>query len=202
VVKNAERRSTSIDRVLGASVELLAEKGYSGFRSADVAELSGLSQGTVFRYFPTKLELVSASLERSLADHLTRIADSIAAIAPAERNRKTMMATLWEVLASPDFAWTYELYAAAALDPELNGALTSVLKKHRENVDSVVSFIAADMAVGDDASLHKAVNLVLWSMQGLVLNDLAIGPSGRHEELIEYLSWLADVAYGKAPQDS
>ncbi len=196
-MKNTERRSTSIDKLLTASLALLCEKGYARFRSADVAELSGLSHGSVFRYFPTKMALIQAALERSLSEHLQRLADAFASLPPEHRTRRSVMLTLWEVLSHREFAWTYELYAAAAHDEELRTTLSEVLLKHRVQVDELSIVVGAEMGV-PPGDVVNAVNVVLWSMQGLVLNDLATGPSGREEALISYLEWLADTSY-RAP---
>jgi AcrR family transcriptional regulator len=194
-MKNAERRSTSIDKLLTASLDLLSEKGYARFRSADVADRSGLSQGSVFRYFPTKMALIEASLERSLAEHLARLADAFASLTPDQRSRRALMVNLWRVLAHREFAWTSELYAAAAHDDELRATLSRVLTKHRVQVDELAMVVAADMGI-PPSDITNAVNVVLWSMQGLVLNDLATGPSGREDQLITYLEWLAETSYG------
>jgi AcrR family transcriptional regulator len=197
-MKNTERRSTSIDKLLAASLELLCEKGYARFRSAEVAERSGMSQGSVFRYFPTKMALIEASLERSLADHLERLASVFASLPAEQRSRRTLMLNLWAVLSHREFAWTYEVYAAAAHDDELRTTLSDVLLKHRVNVDELSMSLATDMGV-HPRDVANAVNVVLWAMQGLVLNDLATGPSGREEHLITYLEWLADTSYGDNP---
>jgi AcrR family transcriptional regulator len=59
----AERSETMRRRILDAAVDVLAAKGYAGFRTADVAELAGVSRGAQTHHFPSKDELVVAVVE-------------------------------------------------------------------------------------------------------------------------------------------
>ena len=59
----AERTEETRRRILDASVDLLASKGYAAFRTADVAEVAGVSRGAQTHHFPSKDELVVAVVE-------------------------------------------------------------------------------------------------------------------------------------------
>jgi AcrR family transcriptional regulator len=59
----SERTEETRRRILDAAVELLASKGYAGFRTADVADLAGVSRGAQTHHFPSKDELVVAVVE-------------------------------------------------------------------------------------------------------------------------------------------
>ena len=59
----AERSESMRRRILDAAVDVLAAKGYAGFRTADVAQLAGVSRGAQTHHFPSKDELVVAVVE-------------------------------------------------------------------------------------------------------------------------------------------
>jgi AcrR family transcriptional regulator len=59
----AERSEDMRRRILDAAVDLLAQKGYAGFRTADVAEAAGVSRGAQTHHFPSKDDLVVAVVE-------------------------------------------------------------------------------------------------------------------------------------------
>ena len=65
-VAKAERRSQAVRteetrrKLLDAAVELLASKGYAGFRTADVSAAAGVSRGAQTHHFPSKDDLVVA----------------------------------------------------------------------------------------------------------------------------------------------
>jgi AcrR family transcriptional regulator len=59
----AERSESTRRRILDAAVDVLAVKGYAGFRTADVAQIAGMSRGAQTHHFPSKDELVVAVVE-------------------------------------------------------------------------------------------------------------------------------------------
>jgi AcrR family transcriptional regulator len=50
-------------RVLQGAIQVLSEKGYAGFRTAEVAMAARVSRGALTHHFPTKDALVLAALE-------------------------------------------------------------------------------------------------------------------------------------------
>ena len=59
----AERTEDTRRRILDAAVDLLAKKGYAGFRTAEVAQVAGVSRGALTHHFPAKDELVVAVVQ-------------------------------------------------------------------------------------------------------------------------------------------
>lgn len=57
------RAQKVIERVLHATNEEIARAGYAGLRVEDVAARSGVNKTTIYRRWPTKLELVKAACE-------------------------------------------------------------------------------------------------------------------------------------------
>jgi AcrR family transcriptional regulator len=190
-MRNSERREQSTQKVLDASLAVLQDVGYARLRTADVSKLS---EGALFRSFPTKVELVAASLERALAEHLKRLADQFGSLG-AEFSRRQLMELVWDVMAHPELAWTYELYGAAAHDEALAAAIRPVMVAHSDAIENVAFAVVADRVGIPAADVSKVVNLLAWVMQGLVLSDLGRGTTGRQGELIDYLEFLADSAY-------
>lgn len=50
-------------KVLKAAVELFATQGFDGTSTTQISELSEMSQGTIFKYFKTKRDLLKAIIE-------------------------------------------------------------------------------------------------------------------------------------------
>jgi AcrR family transcriptional regulator len=59
----AERTEETRRKILDAAVHVLATKGYVGFRTLDVADVAEVSRGALTHHFPSKDELVVATLE-------------------------------------------------------------------------------------------------------------------------------------------
>jgi AcrR family transcriptional regulator len=193
-MKNEERRRRAIESILEASLAALKAGGYSKFRTIEVSKRTGMSEGTLFRYYPTKLDLVCASLERALDAHVQRLVAEFAKLAQPT-NRLSLLWMLWHLLAHEDFLWTYELGSAASTDAKLQAAIGPVYEAHTAAVDLLS--IAAMEAFGiPEWDLLKATNLATWSMQALVGRDLGRGETGAQERLVPFLASIADRAYG------
>ncbi len=173
------------------------ERGYAQFRPADVGAKCGLSSGLVFKYFPTKLDIVAAALERTLEEHLARLGEAMLALPQRELTRIHLFDLLWGALSHPQFLWTYELYGAAAHDAELRHKIAPVIKSHSSAIDDFAADFAATSGVVSKEDATDATNLLVWTMQGLVLNDMARGGhSGREVELIDFLDRIGTAMYG------
>lgn len=193
----ADRRSATIDRLLNGTLRMLEEVGYARFRPADVGLRCGLSNGLVFKYFPTKLDLVATALERALREHFARLVTSAEALPAAQITRRGLLTMMWEVLGHPELRWTYELFAASAHNPVLHGKLRGVITSHGAIIDEFAEEYVRVTGLADPADARRIVNLITWAMQGLVLNDMARGPSGREEELIDLFVRIGDALYGE-----
>jgi AcrR family transcriptional regulator len=58
------RRGRVVDDVLRATAQELARVGYAALRVDDVAQVAGVNKTTIYRRWPTKAHLVSATLRR------------------------------------------------------------------------------------------------------------------------------------------
>lgn len=57
-------RLTNQDKLLLAAIDLMAEKGYKGVSTKEIAAAAGVSEMTLFRSFGSKLKLLYAAVER------------------------------------------------------------------------------------------------------------------------------------------
>lgn len=72
----AERSETTRNKLIEAALVLLRERGYGGLRTNEVSDRAGVSRGAQLHHFPTKYELILATLaylnERMLAESRRR----------------------------------------------------------------------------------------------------------------------------------
>ena len=84
-------RSASADAILSAAQQMIRERGPEKLRLAAVAEAAGVSRQTLYRWFPTKDDLLAAisQRERALFDDRLNVALAVdpPAGAPARRSR-------------------------------------------------------------------------------------------------------------------
>ena len=58
----AERSETTQTKLIHAAIALMRTRGYGGLRTAEVSEVAGVSRGAQLHHFPTKHELILATV--------------------------------------------------------------------------------------------------------------------------------------------
>ena len=65
-----ERSRETVDAILEATAHILARKGWAGLTTNEVAQVAGVSIGSLYQYFPNKLALIEAVRDRHFQDIL------------------------------------------------------------------------------------------------------------------------------------
>ena len=125
-----ERRSTTVAKILDATVTLLGDVGYAKTTIARVCEVSGVSQGGLARHFPRRLDLMLATADLVARSHLTTFR------ARADREGVSTLELLRLLRGSTrsplNKAW-YELFSAARTDELLRAEMAPLAQRlHRE----------------------------------------------------------------------
>ena len=81
------RKADVRDRILSAARQLIAEHGFNATQVAQVAALAGIANGTVYRYFPAKVDLF-AEVFRLVSQHEV---DVMAEVAQADGSARERM---------------------------------------------------------------------------------------------------------------
>ena len=126
-----QRREETIARLLDASIDTIIEVGYARTSAALIAKRAQVSDGAIFRHFPTMRDLMAATLSeagrRQLEEVTTRFAD-IPTGKPALEEALTIIS---EVIGNPTNTVIHELWVAARTDesvefhPEAEAELVS-----------------------------------------------------------------------------
>jgi AcrR family transcriptional regulator len=78
-----ENQTTTRDRILFESAELIAQRGYQATTTRDVADAVGIRQPSLFHHFPSKAAIVEALLEWDLGSAVPRVNRIARSDAPA-----------------------------------------------------------------------------------------------------------------------
>lgn len=117
--------------VLDTSIGILTVSGYAALTTRAAQEASGLSRGSFLHQFPTREDLLAATVEALVARRAERaqaIIDRFAANPPADRLTAAIGAVR-ELLSGPDFLAEMELWAAARTNESLRAALVPVVDR-------------------------------------------------------------------------
>ncbi|CRK59535.1 Transcriptional regulator, TetR family [Alloactinosynnema sp. L-07] len=67
------RATRQIERILDAAARVVVDKGFSAATTADIAKTAKVSIGSVYRYFPDKLAVMRAVVERNTLRYQDRV---------------------------------------------------------------------------------------------------------------------------------
>src|SRR5262249_8728811 len=114
-----ERRDATRGRILDAAVESLIASGVAGTTTLEVQKRAGLSRGALLHHFPSKAQLMAATIEH-LAGLRGRELKAAAAALPRGKARTARVFDLaWQSFTGPLFYVAMELRTAARTDAAL-----------------------------------------------------------------------------------
>ncbi|MGN5478164.1 TetR/AcrR family transcriptional regulator [Cupriavidus basilensis] len=137
----AERTQETQQKLVRGAIVLLKQKRYTGFRTADVAEVAGVSKGAQTHHFPSKDMLVLEALEEVYRQTLVNAEKRIAqAKASPGQLIDLLVADSEAFFLSDDFLLTLDLMMVDPQSPlgvgvkELASALPASLSRRRGSV--------------------------------------------------------------------
>jgi AcrR family transcriptional regulator len=195
VRKLAARR----EAILSAACETLTEKGIAAVQIAPVAERAGIAAGTVYRYFPSKTELVAAvaaglaseeiaALRRAAAGApgpLSALAAAIGAFAMRAMTRRRLMLALLSEPNEPELSEALASYRRA-LAAELERHILNALQGgqlHQQDVafaapailgalvEGLIGPLAAAPDEDAEALRGEAQRLTVFALRALGVTD-------------------------------
>jgi AcrR family transcriptional regulator len=189
----AERRETTRAALLDAALEQLVEGGLATFTTTEVARRAELSQGALFKHFPSKAELLAAVAEHLFEQLRARFERAYARKPEGSRSVVEGLELLWAQMLDPRLAAAFELYTAARTDRELQARLGPVVEAHVERIEA---FVATLGDLGDPDRVRVVTALAIAAIQGLVLNQMALPKPAQAAQLRAALTALVPLVLG------
>jgi AcrR family transcriptional regulator len=179
-----QRRSVATRaRLVDAAVASLVEDGLAGTSTPRVAARAGVSQGALFKHYPTKDQLLAAAVEamlRGFVDDFRRhVAVDLGAAATALTTPALdpgdlvapACAALWRIFRRPEMRAVFEIYVAAHTDDALAARLAPILDRHRAQIMTEARHLFPASAALPD--FEDAVDAIVYAMQGAALGMFA-----------------------------
>jgi len=203
-----QRRDETRRALLDAAVESLIEVGFARTTTLEVQRRAKVSRGALLHHFPSKAELLVATVDH-LAEMRAREMKAFAAQLPPEQVTRSggpdsdaaseaapgtdprsdvVLGLLWQCFSGTFFQVAMELRTAARTDPELRRVLTLAERSLRERIVAQ-SRTLFGRAVADHPGLPRALDLTLQLMIGAAMTSVLHGDTPRLDELID--DWKA-----------
>ena len=184
------RREATIGKLLDAAADVLIENGYASATVQKICARAGVSQGGLFRHFPTLealmvavgehvgrqlLEAYRSDFER-LRDREEPIALAIALVRKHCRSR-------------PNQAW-YELSVAARTNAVLRKALVPMTIRYYESIEQLARETLPDLAATLGPAFPVVVDTIVSIFDGEVVHRFVLENPPLEDARLEFLGML------------
>ncbi len=187
-------------QVLDAALRCFARDGFHATSMQDVVAESKLSAGAVYRYFPSKAELVLAAVSGVMARNravLTELVERAEVPSPAEALR-TVLDRILRAAASEGYDLTrvaVSAWAEALRDPEMAALAEQIYRQMRGDFTRLARRWQEAGLLAPGLCPETAGQLMLSSLLGFVLQRLVLGDV----EAESYASGMAALAAAAPP---
>jgi AcrR family transcriptional regulator len=204
-----QRRSVATRaRLVESAIEALVEQGLAGATTPRIAERARVSQGALFKHFPTKDAILAAAVESMLHAFVTDFEEQMQVAqlhtrAPADPDAlvTAACAALWKVFRTREMRATFEVYIAARTDDALAQRLAPILDRHRDAILGQARALFPQRPNEREHDFETAVDAIVYSMQGAALGLFAPRP-GLEIDHLAFLERLARRELGVETPDA
>lgn len=176
-----DRSRATRQRLLEATIDCLAEKGWAAATVAVVAERAGVSRGAAQHHFPTREDLITAALTY-MFDTRNAGAVTTATTEPGFARTEAVVAGLVESYTSRLFKAALQVWTHAAADPALRERIVPLEARFGRGAHHRA---IQELGVDDsDPVTHHLVQATLDLARGLGLADVLTDDSARRKQIV------------------
>ncbi len=177
--------------IVDTTIKCLAKFGYHETTYIRISEESGVSRGAMRHHFPSRADIMKATIEYLHQKRLSAFRKAAANL-PANGSRtRENIGALWQHVNHPVFMVFIDLALAARNDQEL----AAIYRPAQQTFRQECYFTALELFpewLAQREQLRTAIDLALYMMEGMVLDDLS--PNGDSAtRLLDFLARELDV---------
>lgn len=183
-----------------AAVECLAEHGWAGTTVAVVAERAGVSRGAAQHHFPTREDLVTASVAYMTEVRVDEIRGRVARLPEGRGRTEAVVDVLVRLYTGTVFRAALQLWVAASYDEALRVQIVPVeATVGREAHKFALELLGVDESV---PGVRETVQATLDMARGLGLANVLTDDSQRRRRIVSQWARTLDAVLGDtvAPQ--
>lgn len=159
-----ERARITMEAIIVAATRVLEREGLERLTTTRIAEVAGVSVGSLYQYFPNREAIVGAIIDRQLDSMLRAFRELVATFSglALEAGVTSVLFGLLEV------ARVHEKLHAALYE-EMSAARRS--EQHQRTLDAYVDIVAATLATRRDVTIpcpRAAANLIVHAGDGVI----------------------------------
>jgi AcrR family transcriptional regulator len=186
-----QRREDTIGRLLDASIDTIVEVGYARASAKLIAKRAEVSDGALFRHFPTMGDFMGATAHEVMRRQLDSFTKQVAEIPPNQPALEAVLRILRDITGNTVNAVMYELLVAARTDEKLRATLQDVMAIYVKNILDVAHALPESDRFPPD-EMATIVATFINAFDGAALVRAVIPASDIEEKRIQLLSALVE----------
>jgi AcrR family transcriptional regulator len=171
--------------ILDAALRCFYERGYNNTTTEKVAHEAGVSRGAMLHHFPSRFDLIKATVHYLHSQRLELFEEQEREIQDnAEHSLiNEGIDAYWKQLHSPLFTVWNELRVAARTDADLHNILKPAARMFEKSLQKISASVFPDLALSIE--FEKANMLTTYLLEGMAVNGVPNGPQAD-----AMVSWL------------
>lgn len=178
-----DRSRATRRRLLESTIELLAERGWSGATVGEVAEHAGVSRGAAQHHYPTREDLITGALEYMFDRRMAEVREAAPGLPTGHERTHLVVGRMVEHFTGTLFKAALQVWTAAAADEDLRARIVPLEARFGRHAHrATVEMLGADDA---DPVVHRLVQATLDMARGLGLADVLSDDSARRDRIVQ-----------------
>jgi AcrR family transcriptional regulator len=145
-----QRREETIAGLLDASIDTIIDVGYARASAAVIAKRARVSDGALFRHFPTMGDFMAATAREVMRRQLDSFTKQVAEIPANKPALEAALTIMRDLTGNATNTVMYELMVAARTDGKLRSTLQEVLTEYAANIYDVAKALPGTDQFPDD----------------------------------------------------
>jgi AcrR family transcriptional regulator len=145
-----QRREETIAGLLDASIDTIIDVGYARASAAVIAKRARVSDGALFRHFPTMGDFMAATAREVMRRQLDSFTKQVAEIPADKPALEAALTIMRDLTGNATNTVMYELMVAARTDEKLRSTLQEVLTEYAANIYEVAKALPGADQFPDD----------------------------------------------------
>ncbi len=176
---NEQMRAGAMARITRAALEVFAEYGYYGATLNQITQVSGISKGLVYHYFPSKEKIFFHLVDTALAISRDTWQEALDAPGTAWEKIERLSANLVRVAFTEESSLYFLIMLQAVLQGQGIPGLLEYIGQHSAHYDALPPLIAeaqqsGEAAPGDPALLASTYFALFQGYTLILLQDEAL----------------------------
>jgi AcrR family transcriptional regulator len=197
----AERTASTRAALLDAAVECLAELGYSGTTTTEVARRAGVSRGAQLHHFPSKADLLLAATAELCHRRLDEFRKAYADAPPGTDRVDRAIDVMWSLYAGGTFVSHVELLVAARTDESLRKAVLEQQQRFFDGAAAISDEIWSDSLAADPSLSRLSLAFTFALLDGVALSSLLGVPPVPPDDVIDALKAVGHLVIPVNPEE-